>query len=69
MRGAALAAFLCSSLVGCGSAGKAQPAEVEISWPDAAVSNGVAAPLAASDAGPVELEPTSDAQPSPEGAK
>ncbi len=66
MRDAALAAFLCTALVGCGSAGKAQPAEVEISWPDAAVSNAGAAPQAMPDAG---LEPTVDAQPSPEGAK
>ena len=66
MRGAALTAFLCTSLVGCGSAGKAQPAEVEISWPDAAIPNAAATPLATFDAGLVE---PADAQPSPEGAK
>tara|TARA_R110002096_G_scaffold434832_5_gene658203 strand:+ start:1890 stop:2123 length:234 start_codon:yes stop_codon:yes gene_type:complete len=49
-----------AGLAACGSAGKAQPAEVEISWPDAAVFNAAdTAGIRVQDAGVTE---SADAQ-------
>ncbi len=60
MRRSVLWAIAGASLMGCGSPGKAQPAEVEIFWPDAA------AVVGASEAAKVVLDAgvaSADAQP------
>jgi len=52
------------ALLGCGSRGKARPAELELQWPDASIP----APKAPFDAG-LDVSPVipiADAQPSPE---
>lgn len=54
------------ALASCGGAGKAVPTEVEIDWPDAAVSGPVPEPVSV-DAGMVDAETaqSADAAPTP----